>query len=66
MRRNKPKYIDVRIEQLQEEVDNLKSLTTMDKSMEIQWYNRIIQELTWVKQIQEGTTSSECWMETAA
>jgi len=43
----KQRYVDVRIEQLAEERD--KNTDTYD----IAWYNRLIEELTWAKQMSE-------------
>jgi hypothetical protein len=52
----KPNYIDVRIEQLKEEL--LKPNNEHDKN----WYNRLIQELDWVRQMQSKPTKN-CYME---
>ena len=57
VRRVKPDYITVRIEQLKEELT--KPNTEHDKN----WYNRLIQELSWVKEMQNGP-SKNCYMET--
>ena len=47
MRRVKPDYITVRIEQLKEE------LTKPNSEHDKNWYNRLIQELSWVKEIKK-------------
>jgi hypothetical protein len=56
----KPRYVDVRIEQLKEEVAKMTEAARWrdSESMEIQWYNRLIQELEWVSLMQdkEGDT----------
>lgn len=56
----KPRYVDVRIEQLKEEVAKMTEAASWrdSESMEIQWYNRLIQELEWVSLMQdkEGDT----------
>lgn len=49
------KYIDVRISQLKE--DMAKASDPMDQA----WYNRLIQELDWVKQMGTKTTHN-CYM----
>ena len=46
-------YIDVRISQLQEEIEKC------SKDYDKQWYNRIISELYWAK----SSIKSDCWME---
>jgi hypothetical protein len=55
MRRNQPKkveeYIEIRISQLKDDMN--KAHDEHDKS----WYNRIIQELSWVKD-----TEHNCYM----
>ena len=56
MKRVKPNYIDVRIGQLKEDMD--KANDDYDKS----WYNRIIQELDWARQMITIPTSN-CYME---
>lgn len=56
MKRVKPNYIDVRIEQLKEELT--KPNSDHDKS----WYNRLIQELDWVRQMSTSVTHN-CYME---
>ena len=48
-------YIKVRIEQLKEDMD--KASDPHDK----QWYNRLIQELDWVAQM-DGKPSHNCHM----
>ena len=50
------KYIKVRISQLQEDAE--KANDSMDKA----WYNRLIQELDWVKQMGEKPTYN-CYMQ---
>ena len=52
----KPNYIDMRIEQLKEELS--KPNTTHDKN----WYNRLIQELDWVQQMKTKPTHN-CHMQ---
>jgi len=49
-------YIDVRIKQLQE--DKAKASDPMDRA----WYNRLIQELDWTKQMLAKPTHN-CYME---
>jgi hypothetical protein len=56
MKRIKPNYIDVRIEQLKEE--STKPNNEYDRS----WYNRLIQELDWVRQMQTSPDKN-CYME---
>ena len=50
------RYIDVRIKQLQE--DKAKASDPMDRA----WYNRLIQELDWTKQMLAKPTHN-CYME---
>ena len=50
------KYIDVRIKQLQE--DKAKASDPMDRA----WYNRLIQELDWIKQMLAKPTNN-CYIE---
>lgn len=50
------KYIRLRIEQLQEDMN--KAHDEMDKA----WYNRIIQELNWVLQMKSKPTHN-CYMQ---
>lgn len=57
MSRKKPNYIDVRIEQLKEELD--KPNNSHDKS----WYNRLIQELYWARQMTKEEVTKNCYME---
>lgn len=47
------KYIDVRVKQLEEEIE--KCNNDYDK----QWYNRIISELHWAR----SEIEQDCWME---
>jgi hypothetical protein len=54
--RKRPDYIAVRIEQLKE--DMAKASKDYDKS----WYNRLIQELDWAKQM-NTIPSKNCYME---
>jgi|TARA_R110000851_G_scaffold119793_1_gene247828 hypothetical protein len=56
MRRAKPNYIEVRISQLKEELT--KPNTEHDKM----WYNRLIQELDWARQM-ATTPTKNCYME---
>tara|TARA_B100000470_G_C19599086_1_gene305803 strand:- start:333 stop:548 length:216 start_codon:yes stop_codon:yes gene_type:complete len=56
MKREKPNYIDTRIDQLKEEM--LKPNNEYDRS----WYNRLIQELSWVRQMETSPTKN-CYME---
>jgi len=53
----KPNYIDVRIEQLKEELS--RPNTAHDKN----WYNRLIQELDWARQMNKGKVTKNCYME---
>ena len=57
MKRIKPNYIDVRIEQLKEE------LTRQNNDYDKNWYNRLIQELDWVRQMDKGRPTKNCYME---
>jgi hypothetical protein len=57
MRRVKPDYITVRIDQLKEDMD--KTSKDYDKA----WYNRIIQELSWAQEMSAKPTKN-CYMET--
>jgi hypothetical protein len=50
--KNIEKYIDIRVTQLQEEIE--KCNNDYDK----QWYNRIISELHWAK----FEINNDCWM----
>ena len=50
------KYIKLRIEQLQEDMN--KAHDEMDKA----WYNRLIQELNWVLQMKSKPTHN-CYMQ---
>ena len=56
MNRVKPNYIDVRIEQLKEE------LTFPNSEYDKNGYNRLIQELDWARQMTKGATKN-CYME---
>jgi|TARA_R110001583_G_scaffold154590_2_gene306266 hypothetical protein len=56
MKRMKPNYIEVRIEQLKEEL--AKPNTSYDKI----WYKRLIQELEWARQMAEGKVTKNCYM----
>ena len=57
MKRIKPNYIEVRIEQLKEELS--RPNTAYDKN----WYNRLIQELDWARQMGKGKVTKNCYME---
>ena len=57
MKRIKPNYIDVRIEQLKEE------LTRPNSEHDKNWYNRLIQELDWVRQMDKTRPTKNCYME---
>ena len=57
MKRVKPNYIDVRIDQLKEELT--RPNTDYDKT----WYNRLIQELDWARQMGKGKVTKNCYME---
>ena len=57
MKRTPPNYIDVRISQLKEELN--KPNTSYDKI----WYNRLIQELHWARQMGKGKATKNCYME---
>jgi len=62
----KPNYIAVRIEQLKEELDKMSDHQwSEDMVPDKTWYNRIIQELTWAKEMQEGKVTRNCFMEEA-
>ena len=50
-------YVEVRIAQLKEELD--KPNSDYDRA----WYNRLIQELTWVQQMDTGTLTHNCFIE---
>jgi len=50
------RYIETRISQLKEDMS--KAHDDMDKA----WYNRLIQELDWVKQM-SGKTTHNCYMQ---
>ena len=52
-------YIKVRIEQLKEEIPKNEG-----DEMTVNWYNRLIQELQWVVDIEEKSTADRynCWM----
>ena len=56
--RVRPNYIDTRIEQLKEELDK------PNKEYDKIWYHRLIQELQWASDMQKGTMTSTCYMET--
>ena len=53
----KPSYVDVRIEQLKEE------LTRPNSEHDKNWYNRLIQELDWARQMSKGKVTKNCYME---
>ena len=61
--RRADKYLQVRIEQLKEEIPKNEG-----DDMTVQWYNRLIQELQWVLDVDadvvldEGQVRSNCWM----
>ena len=56
MRRVKPDYITVRIDQLKEDMD--KTSKDYDKA----WYNRIIQELSWAQDnVRQTDKKSVTW-----
>tara|TARA_B100000470_G_C19738596_1_gene368083 strand:+ start:904 stop:1101 length:198 start_codon:yes stop_codon:yes gene_type:complete len=56
MKREKPNYIDVRIGQLKEEMHK------PNNEYDRKWYNRLIQELDWAKQMETSPTRN-CYME---
>ncbi|HAW04776.1 MAG TPA: hypothetical protein DCW83_08810 [Saprospirales bacterium] len=58
MKRVRPNYIEVRIEQLKEE------LTRPNSEHDKNWYNRLIQELSWAHQMTSGQLTENCYMET--
>ncbi len=58
MNRVPPNYIEVRIEQLKEELS--RPNTEYDKT----WYNRLIQELDWARQMGKGKVTKNCYMST--
>jgi hypothetical protein len=51
------KYIEARIKQLMDDMNNASD--EYDK----QWYNRIIQELTWVRDMSGTESKTNCYME---
>ena len=54
----KPDYISTRIEQIKEE------LTKPNSEHDKNWYNRLIQELDWARQMaDQGYPSYNCYME---
>ena len=57
--RKADRYLQVRIEQLKEEIPKNEG-----DEMTQQWYNRLIQELQWVVDIEEKNTvdRNNCWM----
>ena len=64
MSRTRPNYIDVRIEQLKEE------LTKPNNEHDKNWYNRLIQELDWARQMAKTPSAhgsfrplKNCYME---
>jgi len=55
----KRQYIDIRIQTLKEERDN-----PHNSEIDSEWYNRIIQELTWARDILlEEKEPTNCYME---
>jgi hypothetical protein len=50
----KPSYVDVRIIQLKEELSKMEDFQyNQDMISDKEWYNRLIQELEWVRLMQE-------------
>lgn len=53
MKRNNPisleYYLDVRIAQLRED------MSKANDSHDVMWYNRLIQEILWIKRVTEGS-----------
>lgn len=56
-RNGQDEYIKTRISQLMDDMN--KASDEYDK----QWYNRLIQELTWVQDMGETKTKTNCYME---
>ena len=49
----KPSYVDVRIEQLKEELEKMNDFQyNQDMISDKEWYKRLIQELEWVRLMQ--------------
>jgi hypothetical protein len=55
--RKADKYLRVRIEQLKEEIPKNEG-----DEMTQQWYNRLIQELQWVLDVDEDKERNNCFM----
>ena len=61
--RRADKYLQVRIEQLKEEIPKNEG-----DDLTVEWYNRLIQELQWVLDVDadvvldDGQVRSNCWM----
>jgi hypothetical protein len=61
--RRADKYLQVRIEQLKEEIPKNEG-----DDLTVEWYNRLIQELQWVLDVDaevvldDGHVRSNCWM----
>ena len=55
--RKADKYLRVRIEQLKEEIPKNEG-----DEMTQQWYNRLIQELQWVLDVDEDRERNNCFM----
>ena len=55
--RKADRYLQVRIEQLKEEIPKNEG-----DEMTVNWYNRLIQELQWVLDVDEDKERSNCYM----
>ena len=55
--RKADRYLEARIEQLKEEIPKNEG-----DEMTQQWYNRLIQELQWVLDVDEDKKRGNCWM----
>jgi len=55
--RKADRYLQVRIEQLKEEIPKNEG-----DEMTQQWYNRLIQELQWVLDVDEDKERNNCFM----
>jgi hypothetical protein len=56
-KRNRIDYIEIRINQLKED------LSKTNQGYDRQWYNRLIQELDWARQMESQEVTNNCYME---
>ena len=55
--RRADRYLQVRIQQLKEEIPKNEG-----DDLTVEWYNRLIQELQWVLDVDTAKENGGCWM----